>query len=716
MTTDKTKFSPAQFINRELSWLAFNERVLEEVLDASIPLLERLKFYVIFTSNLDEFFEVRMAGFKQQVESGIPTRSMDGLTAQETFRAVGQRVRQLLERQAVCWRKDLVPALARHGIRFLDFSQLEAADLQWVDRYYRAEVRPVLTPLALDPTHPFPILLNKSVNLIVQLDASSAGGQRRRLAVVQVPRVLPPLVRLPRPDRRQDCLFLGHLIGHYLGDLFTGMKLGGYWWFRVTRNSELYLDDEADANLLNAVEKELHKRRRGEAVRLEVQNDCPLEIRAQLLANLRLTHEDLYAVEGPMNPGGLMTIYEHNTQAELRDPPFVGPFPAAFRNAQDFFELIRKRDVLLHHPYENFEATVEFLEQAAQDPHVLAIKQTLYRTGSDPRIVDTLMRAVTNGKQVTVVVELKARFDEANNIQWARRLEEAGVHVVYGLVGYKIHGKICLIVRREDMTLRRYVHLSTGNYNPLTSRLYTDLALFTCHPDFGEDATNLFNLLTGIAQFQGMKKLLVAPFNLHAAMLALIQREAEHARQGLPARIIAKMNSLVDRQIIEALYLASQAGVKIDLLVRGVCCLRPQRKRLSENITVRSIVDRFLEHSRIFYFENACQPKLYVGSADWMPRNFFGRVEVVFPIQDGNIQERVLREILQTSLADNVKARLLQPSGKYKRATPKPGEKPVRSQWEFVRLALEANSRPLVPVRGKKKAVQVQLTPSPRKT
>ena len=680
-------FGPAHFINRELSWLEFNQRVLDEALDAKNPLLERVKFFCITSSNLDEFFEVRGAGIKQQMESEVVERSIDGLTATETFRAIIKRVRRMVEQQYACWRDQLRPALAKNGIRFLDFADLTGAQIDWVEEYYRAEVRPVLTPLAIDPAHPFPQLLNKSLNMIVQLEMTLSGQPLRHLAVVQVPRVLPRLVRLPGDESRQDHIFLGHLIGHYLADLFPGTKILGYWHFRVTRNSELYIEEEEVANLLKAVENELHNRRKGDAVRLEVDHDCPAEIRSALLGTLRLGEDDLFIIDGPLNPTRLMAVYEGDHSPELRDPPFVAPLARSLRGQPDVFAAIRERDILLHHPYDNFDSVVHFLEEAAKDPKVLAIKQTLYRTGGDARIVGALMNAVRNGKHVTTVVELRARFDEASNILWARQLEEAGVHVVYGLVGYKIHAKLGLVVRRDDDGIRRYVHLGTGNYNPTTARLYTDMELLTYRADFGEDATTLFNLLTGICQFQGMRKLLVAPFVLHDRILALIDRETAHAQRGLPARIIAKMNSLVDDRVIEALYRASQAGVKIDLIVRGICCLRPGLKGVSENISVRSIVDRFLEHSRIFYFENACQPELFVGSADWMPRNFFRRIEVVFPVEDGNLRERLTWEILALTLADNVKARLLQSDGSYRLARAPRGEVPKRSQAEFTALA-----------------------------
>jgi len=682
-----TTFGSSHFVNRELSWLEFNQRVLDEALDPATPLLERVKFFCITSSNLDEFFEVRVAGIKQQIESEVVERSIDGLTASETFRAITKRVRRMVEQQYACWREQLVPALAENGIRFLDFSELSEADRTWIEIYYRTQVRPVLTPLAIDPAHPFPQLLNKSLNMMVQLEMPQGGQRLRHLAVVQVPRVLPRLVKLPRDDSRQDYVVLGDLIGHYLADLFSGTRILGYWHFRVTRNSELYIDEEDTDNLLKAVEDELHNRRKGEAVRLELEKDCPPEIRAALLGTLHLTEDDLYVIDGPLNPTQMMTIYEGDHSPELRDSPFVPPPAGALRKQPDMFAVIRERDILLHHPYENFSGVMEFLEQAAEDPGVLAIKQTLYRTGGDPRIVGALMNAVRNGKQVTAVLELRARFDERNNIQWARQLEEAGVHVVYGLVGYKIHAKMSLVVRKDDDGIRRYVHLGTGNYNPNTARLYTDLGLLTCRPDFGEDVTNLFNLLTGICQFQGTRKLLVAPFELHPRLLELIRRETGHARQGLPARIIAKMNALVDRELIEALYLASQAGVKIDLIVRGICCLRPGLTEVSENITVRSIVDRFLEHSRIMYFENACQPEVFIGSADWMPRNFFRRIEVVFPIEDGVLRERVKRELLEIPLADNVKARLLRPDGSYHLPAVKRGAPLRRSQIDFIELA-----------------------------
>ena len=706
-------FGPAHFINRELSWLEFNHRVLEEALDGQNPLLERVKFFCIVGSNLDEFFEVRVAGVKQQIESDVVERTMDGLTATETFRAIVKRMRRMVEQQYYCWREELMPALAANGIRLLELSELEPPDLAWVGDYYHEQVRPVLTPLAIDPAHPFPQLLNKTLNLIVRLEILRKGGVLKHMAVVQIPRNLPRIVQLPRTDGRQDYVYLDRLIGHYLADLFPGTKLLGYWPFRVTRNSELYIDEEESANLLKAVENELHNRRKGDAVRLEIDHQCPPGVREPLLKTLRLEEEDLYLINGPLNPTRLMALCEGDHSPELRDPPFVAPVAASLRERPDLFAAIRARDILLHHPYENFNSVVEFLQLAASDPDVLAIKQTLYRTGGDPRIIGALESAVRNGKQVTAVVELRARFDEANNIQWARQLEEAGVHVVYGLVGYKIHAKSCLVVRREGLQIRRYVHLATGNYNPTTAKIYTDLGLLTCRPEFGEDVTNFFNLLTGICQFQSLGKLLAAPFDLPNRLLELVNREADNARQGLPARIILKINSLADRRIIETLYRASEAGVQIDLIVRGICCLRPGLKGISRNITVRSIVDRYLEHSRIYYFENGCRPEVFISSADWMPRNFYRRIELGIPIEDGVLRERIIREILPVSLADSAKARFLQSDGSYRRATPSDGGKIRRSQFEFMALTGTEEDTTPRPVDGKRRYPQVRLAPSP---
>ena len=703
-----------RFFNRELSWLEFNQRVLDQALDPKTPLLERVKFFCIFSSNLDEFFEVRVAGIKQQIESDVVERSVDGLTATETYRAITRRVRAMVEQQNRCWREELEPQLAEHKISFLDLDKIDRRDRDFLEHYYHAQIRPVLTPLAIDPAHPFPQLLNKTLNIMVQLEVEKGEQRLKHLAVVQVPRVMPRLINLPREDARQDYVFLADVIGHYLADLFPGTRILGYWSFRVTRNSELYIDEEEAANLLKAVENELHNRRRGDAVRLEVESDCPQTIREVLLSTLKLEEDDLYVIDGPINPTRLMAIYQGDHSPELRDPPFVAPVAEVLRGEDDLFAVIGARDLLLHHPYESYLSVVEFLEAAAEDPRVLAIKQTLYRTGGDKRVIGALMNAVKNGKQVTVVVELRARFDEANNILWAGKLEEAGVHVVYGLVGYKIHAKMTLVVRQEEHSIRRYIHLGTGNYNPATARVYTDLSFFTARADIAEDVTNMFNLLTGICQFREMEKLLAAPFNLHKRMLKLIERETQNAMRGLPARIIAKMNSLVDPDIIKALYSASKSGVKVELIVRGICCLVPGVKGLSENIQVRSIVDRFLEHSRIFYFENACQPEIFISSADWMPRNFFRRIEVVTPIEDGNLRERLISEILALSLADTGKARFLRPDGSYAPATQTRGGSQRRSQSEFIALALGQKRSKAKGSSRKSRYPEMKLRPKPR--
>ncbi len=683
-----SNFTTEHFLSREMSWLEFNQRVFEEALNPGTPLLERVKFFCIVSSNLDEFFEVRFAGLKQQIESDIVERSLDGRTATETVRAVSKRVRRMVEDQNRLWRGELRPALDKAGIRFREFAELNERDRTWLEQYYQHQVRPVLTPLAVDPAHPFPHIQNKSLNIVVSLDLEQDGTNRSRLAVVQVPRVLPRLVRLPREDDAMDFLFLGNIIGHYLADLFPGTKILGHWKFRVTRNSELYVDEDDAENLLQAVEEELRNRRRGEAVRLEVDADCPQPVWQVLLDNLSLTEDDLYIVDGPINATRLMAIYEGDHSPELRDTPFIAPIAAIVRDRASLFSTIRRRDVLIHHPYESFNSVVDFLEQAARDPNVLAIKQTLYRTGGDARIVGALMLAAENGKQVTAVTELKARFDEANNIEWARRLEEAGVHVIFGLVGLKVHGKITLVVRRDDDRLRRYIHIATGNYNPTTSRIYTDLSLFTAHEDFGEDATNFFNHLTGISRFQTPRKLLIAPFDLQQRLIALIEREADHAEKKKPARIVAKMNSLSDPDIIRALYRASQAGVKIELIVRGICCLRPGIPGVSENITVRSIVGRFLEHARIFQFENGGKPETYLGSADWMSRNLIRRVEIVFPVEDAALRDRIANQILAAQLADNTKAWQLESDGSYTRVSCAEGQPKRDSQSEFIALAL----------------------------
>lgn len=685
--------SPSRLLNRELSWLEFNQRVLQEARDPSNPLLERVKFFCITSSNLDEFFEVRVAGLRQQVAGGVSEALPDGLLPAQAIAQVQSRIRAQVDELYTCWREELLPELAQYGIRFIRVEDLDASDLAWLESFYRERVHPVLTPLAIDESHPFPLLLNKMLNIVVKLVDTTSGAPKEKMGVVQVPQNLPRLVRLPRSDGRQEYLFLGRIIAHSLSRLFPGMQILGHWNLRVTRNGELYLEREEIENLLRAVEQEVRNRLKGEAVRLEVSHDCPDDVCQVLLKHLDLQPSDLYRINGPLHPGRIMSVEDSLQRPELRDPPFFAPSAPRLKGRADIFDAIREGDVLLHHPYESFNAVVDFLEQAARDPGVLAMKQTLYRTGGDARIIDALIQAARNGKQVTAIVELKARFDEQNNIVWARKLEQAGVHVVYGLLGYKIHAKVALVVRAEPEGIRRYVHLSTGNYNATTARIYTDLGLLTCRPDFGEDATALFNLLTGICQFQPMRKFLVAPFQLHDQIVAMIQAEQRNAAQRLPARIIAKMNSLVDPKVIDALYAASQSGVQIDLIVRGICCLKPGVPGLSDNIRVRSIVDRFLEHSRIFYFENAANPRVFLASADWMPRNFFRRIEVAFPVEDGVLRNRLIHEVLEANLRDNARARLLQHTGEYLRPQkPNPKAPTYRSQEILLQLAAATGS------------------------
>jgi len=696
------------FFNRELSWLEFNGRVLEEAQDHSNSILERLKFLTIVSSNLDEFFEIRVAGLQQQAESQPGSRGPDGLTAAQTLAEIARRAGKMVRDQYKCYRESVVPGLTEAGIDLQTVDELSPRAKKWAAEYFAREVFPVLTPLAIDPAHPFPQLLNKSLNLAVVLSISDTPGQLdglksdethedSRFGVVQVPRVLPRLVALPKevcPAGRTVYVFQSSIVSEHIGQLFPGLQVEGCYAFRVTRNSELYLDEDEADNLLEAMREQLQRRRRGDAVRLEVQRGCDPQVVEMLLETFELEPIDLYEVDGPVNLPRLMAVYSAEKRPDLKDAPFVTAKPHALRHVEtpdDFFAAIRHEDILLHHPYDSFKTVVDFVRMAADDPHVLAIKQTLYRTSGDSPIVRALMRAAENGKQVTALVELKARFDEENNIQWARALEEAGVHVLYGLVGLKTHCKVCLVVRREGGEIRRYLHLGTGNYNQITARLYTDVGFLTARPELGEDAGKIFNLLTGMSQFPGLEKLKMAPFGLHDNFKKLIEREIQHAKKQkkvrpnkgvLSPRIIAKMNALVDPEIIKCLYRASQAGVQIQLVVRGVCCLRPGISGVSENIEVRSIIDRFLEHSRIFYFANGGEEEIYCGSADWMPRNFFRRIEVVFPVEEPKLKARLRDEILGAALADTVKARRIRADGTHERLKPRAGEERVRcQQW-----------------------------------
>ncbi len=673
---------PANFINRELSWLEFNRRVLEEAQDPAQPLIERVKFMAIFSNNLDEFFEIRVAGIKQQIASETSDVGPDGMSPTETFNAIQRLAHELVATQYEFWNKELAPALAKAGIRLHDVSQLNAKRAAWAKRYFEEEVFPMLTPLAVDASHPFPQLLNKSHNLLVR--ARTGQGSESLLAIVQVPRVVPRLILMPRgkgDDEPWDYIYLASLIKHHIAELFPGLVLDGVHAFRVTRNSDLYIDEEEAENLLRTIEQELRRSSRGNAVRLEVEPDCPRDFRELLLAFFDLQEADLYKLDGPLSMTHLSPLVVNDAFAKLKDRPFQPAADLALPAHADIFEVMRKQDVLLHHPYESFDTIVRLIESAAIDPQVLAIKITLYRTSGDSPVVEALVEAATNGKQVTALVELRARFDEAANIRWARQLEEAGAHVVYGVVGLKTHCKALLIVRRDSDRLRQYVHLGTGNYHSRTARIYTDFSLLTTAPELTDEVAIVFNTLTGLASYPGLKKLMVAPFDLEVRLLELIEQEIKNAAAHKPARIIAKLNSLVAEEIIEKLYEASRAGVKIDLIVRGICCLRPGVANLSENIRVISIVGRFLEHSRIYYFENSGEPKIYLSSADWMPRNFERRVEVAFPVEAAELRDELVNDVLPSFLKDRVKARELQPDGTYVRLRPLEGK--VRSQAQL---------------------------------
>jgi polyphosphate kinase len=674
--------APENFINRELSWLEFNRRVLEEAQDPTQPLLERVKFLTIFSSNLDEFFEIRVAGIKQQIESETSDVGPDGLSPTETFSNIQRVVRELVATQYALWKDELVPQLAKNGIRIREVAELRAKRAAWAGRYFQEEVVPMLTPLAVDASHPFPQLLNKSHNLLVRAKAQRGGEPLH--AIVQVPRVVPRLIAMPRNKGEPwEYIYLASLIKHHIAELFPGLILDGVHAFRVTRNSDLYIDDEEAENLLRTIEQELRRSSRGDAVRLEVEADCPRDFRELLLEFFDLTDADVYKLDGPLSMTHLAPLLANDAFAKLKDRPFQPARDPALPKHANIFEVLRRQDVLLHHPYDSFDPIVDLVETAAQDPQVLAIKITLYRTSGDSPIVEALIDAATAGKQVTAIVELRARFDEAVNIQWARRLEEAGAHVIYGVVGLKTHCKATLIVRRDADRLRHYVHLGTGNYHPRTARSYTDFSLLTSDPQLTDEVSTVFNTLTGLAGYPGLKKLLVAPFDLKQRLIGMIERERDHALAGKPARIVAKLNSLVDQEVIEKLYEASCAEVTVDLIVRGICCLRPKIPNLSENIRVFSIVGRFLEHSRIYYFENAGQPELFLSSADWMPRNFLRRVEIAFPIENPALRDEIVNGVLPKFVHDRVKARELQPDGSYRRLKPEGTEPREQAQLQF---------------------------------
>jgi polyphosphate kinase len=668
----------SHFINRELSWLEFNQRVLDQATDESNPLLERLKFLCIVSSNLDEFFEVRVAGLKQQKQMHSFETGPDGLTASEALAAISERVRRMVDDQYRFWREQLQPQLEDQRLRFHNYPDVPETEQTHLAGFFTKSVYPVLTPLAIDPAHPFPQLLNKSLNVIVELEGEDLSTD---IAVVQVPRILPRVVPFAKQEDGDDYVFLGHIILHHVGSLFHGMRIKGAHLFRVTRNSNLYVDEEEAQNLLHAIETELRKVKRGAAVRLEVEEDCPAHTVERLLDIFNLEEEDVYRIDGPLNFVRLMPLALQVDRPDLRYKRFSPNTVVSLETESDIFFHIRRGDILLHHPYDNFQTVVDFLAQAAEDPHVLAIKQTLYRTSSDSPFVQELIDAARNGKQVTVVIELKARFDEAANIKWARLMREAGVDVVYGVTGLKTHAKATLVVRSEGDGIRRYAHLGTGNYHPSTAKIYTDIGLFTCRDAVTEELAEAFNCLTGVSKFPEMHELLVAPFNLYDSLHGLVDAEIEHARAGRPSGIYIKVNALVEEGMIEALYRASAAGVRVRLLVRGMCALRAGIPKSSENIEVRSIVGRFLEHSRILCFENGGESKIYLGSADWMPRNLFRRVETVFPVVTPGMKEHV-EEILEWFWRDNVKAKVMQPDGVYKlRET---NEAPFDAQAEFI--------------------------------
>lgn len=655
------------YFNRELSWLAFNRRVLEQAQSDRHPLLERVKFLAIVSSNLDEFFEIRVAGLMQQVDSGISEPGIDGLGPQEQLRRIHSIVASLVSDQYDCWQQQVVPALAEQNILIRSAKNLTPSELAWIRTYFQEQVYPVLTPLALDQSHPFPQLGNKTLNVAVSLDNPDTPEIEHLMAILPVPRILPRLVAIaPSQNGPQRYLFLSEIIKLCAGELFPGYKVNGAYSFRVTRNSDLYIDEEEAENLLKKIEEELRNLRRGAAVRLEIEADVDDSIFQSLCDHLELSQEYVFRLNGPLNLLRLMSLADID-RPDLKYPAFVPVNISVLRDPSKIFETIRRQDVMLHHPYDAFTPVVDFVEQAARDPQVFAIKQTLYRTSGDSPIVRALIEASRNGKQVTALVELKARFDEANNIQWARQLEEAGVHVVYGLVGHKTHCKLCLVVRREGKRMKHYAHMGTGNYNPRTAKLYTDLSCFTSKAKLTNEIAHVFNTLTGFGRSPTFRHLLVAPFNLHRRINELIAREARNAAAGKPARIIAKMNSLVDKTTIDSLYAASKAGVKIYLIIRGICCLVPGVKGLSENIRVRSIVGRFLEHARVFYFQSStrAQPLIYAGSADWMSRNFFRRIEVLFPVEDPELRRWIMKEMLPIERKDNENSRMLHANGAY---------------------------------------------------
>ncbi len=679
--------SAPQYINRDVSWLEFNARVLEEAEDESNPLLERVKFLSIFSSNLDEFMMVRVSGIRSLVfhEAHAMEETPDRSAPRDLFDRIHDRIHQLVDRQYACLQQAVLPTIAGHGIRLRDPDELSKAQQQHVEEHFEQTVFPVLTPMAIDPSHPTPQLQNRGLYLaaMIQPFQRRRGGPKRLLAVVQIPAVLPRLVPLPGDD--DDFILLDRLVASRLDRLFGGSEIVCWTTIRITRDADLDIDgDEVMHDLSQAIEEGLKALKHRNPVRLEVSAGADQKLVDTLAEQLQLEQREIYHVDGPLDLTILMAWHGLPAYEHLRDAPFTPRRPAELPEGADVFAAVRKRDILVHHPYESFGCVVDFLEQAAADPNVLAIKQTLYRSGSESPIVRALMNAAEAGKNVTAVVELKARFDERTNVGWARQMEQAGVHVVFGFLDLKTHCKITLVVRQEGSRLRRYVHLGTGNYNSATAKIYTDLGLFTSRQKFGDDATALFNMLTGYSLGHQWKRLIIAPHDLQPKTIDLIRRETEKAVSGQPARIFAKLNSLVDGQVIDALYEASQAGVEVDLLCRGSCCLVPGVPGLSENIRVRSIIDRFLEHSRIYIFGTGDEAEIYLSSADWMPRNFRRRVEAMFPILEPSLKARIVDSIVPILLGDNVKARVMQPDGSYIHSTPENGAPPLRAQMQLL--------------------------------
>ncbi|WP_133490063.1 polyphosphate kinase 1 [Alcanivorax sp. 24] len=671
--------SPDNYINRELSLLQFNLRVLEQAMDERHPLMERLNFLLIFSSNMDEFFEIRVAGLRNQMETGTGTPGPDGMLPQEVLPEISRITHEAVQRQYHILQDILLPALAAEGVHFLRREHLTEVQAEWVKKYFRDQVYPVLTPIALDPAHPFPRLVNKSLNFIVPLDGKDAFGRSTGLAIVPAPRSLPRLIRLPDEvceNGDDNFIFLSSMIHAHVSDLFPGMKATGCYQFRVTRNADLEVDEDVE-DLASALKGELLSRRYGDEVRLEVADNCPQHLIEYLLEQFELGPEDAYKANGPVN---LARMFTSVNRPRLHYPPFTPRVPAPVRKYESIFDAIDQGDILLHHPFESFSPVVNLLAEAARDPKVLAIKQTLYRTGTNSEILDHLETAARNGKEVIAVVELRARFDEESNIEGARRLQEAGAIVVYGVVGYKTHSKMLLVLRRDGDGMKRYAHLGTGNYHTKTTKFYTDYGMLTAEPGICQDVHKIFQELTGMGKAARLKQLKHAPFTLHPSLMEWIEFETEQARAGKPARIIAKFNSLTEERIMQALYRASQAGVEIDLIVRGICCLRPGIPGLSENIRVRSIIGRFLEHTRIYHFHHAGEDLVYCASADWMDRNLFNRVETCFPVNDPKLKKQILEEGLYFYLRDNTQAWLLNADGSYQRAAPAADEEPFLAQ------------------------------------